>query len=164
MTPSRLLPHPLLSLLLLLLWLLLSNSAAPGHLLLGAVLGLLIPRFTRRFWPDTLRVRRPVLLLRFGGLVLKDIVVANFAVARVVIGPATAVRPVFVAVPLEVQGDFSITLLASVISLTPGTVSAYLDPDRSRLWVHALSEDDPEQLVRQIKHRYETPIREIFAC
>jgi multicomponent K+:H+ antiporter subunit E len=97
-------------------------------------------------------------------LVLKDIVVANFTVARVVLGPSEAVRPVFVAVPLEVRDDFPLTLLASVISLTPGTVSADLAPDRSRLWVHALSEENPEQLVQQIKHRYETPIREIFGC
>ena len=55
------LPHPLLSLLLLLLWLLLNNSATPGHLMLGALIGLLIPRFTRRFWPERLGLARPAL-------------------------------------------------------------------------------------------------------
>jgi len=160
----RLLPHPLLSLLLMLLWLLLSNSAAPGQLLLGALFGLLIPLFTRRFWPEPLRVARPALLISFAGRVLKDIVVANFAVARVVLGPADAIRPVFVRVPLDIQGDFPITVLASVVSLTPGTVSTDLDPEQNSLWVHALSEENPERLVRQIKQRYEAPIREIFQC
>ena len=159
---SKLLPHPLLSLLLLLLWLLLNNSAAPGHLLLGALFGLLIPIFTQRFWPQPLKVSRPMLLLTFSGRVLKDIVIANFIVARVVLGPSDAIRPVFVRVPLDIRGDFPVTMLASVVSLTPGTVSTELE--NNSLWVHALSEENPEQLVQQIKRRYEAPIREIFQC
>lgn len=161
---STVLPHPLLSLTLLLMWLLLNNSAEPGHLLLGSLFGLLLPLFTRRFWPERVGLRRPGLAL---GLVLKvlwDILVANFSVARVVLGPADRLRPVFVQVPLEVKSDFAITTLASVVSLTPGTVSADLAPDRRHLLVHALSEDQPEELVRTIKARYEAPIREIFSC
>ena len=158
------LPHPLLSLLLMLLWLLLNNSAAPGHLILGALLGLLIPLFTRRFWPERLTVAKPALIVRFAARVLWDIIVANFVVARIVLGPLTNVRPVFVRVPLEVQQEFAVTALASVISLTPGTVTADVDRARRYLLVHALSEDDPEALVRLIKSRYEAPIKEIFAC
>ncbi len=157
-------PHPLLSLLLMLLWLLLNNSAAPGHLVLGALLGLLIPLFTRRFWPERLVVAKPVLIVRFAARVLWDIVVANFWVARIVLGPLTAVRPVFVRVPLDVQSEFAVTALASVVSLTPGTVTADVDRHRGYLQIHALSEDDPEALVRLIKTRYEAPIKEIFAC
>ncbi len=157
-------PHPLLSLLLMLLWLLLNNSAAPGHLVLGALSGLLIPLFTRRFWPERLVVTKPALIVRFSARVMWDIIVANFVVARIVLGPSTAVRPVFVRVPLDVQPEFPVTVLASVISLTPGTVTADVDRARRYLLVHALSEDDPEALVRQLKTRYEAPIKEIFAC
>ncbi|MEA3275664.1 MAG: Na+/H+ antiporter subunit E [Pseudomonadota bacterium] len=160
----RWMPHPLLSLVLLVLWLLLNNSASPGHLVLGALLGVLIPLFTRRFWPEPARVRRPVLALRFAALVLWDIVVANFAVARIVLGPREAIRPAFVRVPLDVKGEVAVTVLASVVSLTPGTVSADLDAERRYLLVHALSEDDPSRLTRHIKTRYEAPIKEIFAC
>jgi multicomponent K+:H+ antiporter subunit E len=162
--PSTLLPHPLLSLLLLLLWLLLSNSAAPGQLLLGALLGVIIPLFSRRFWPQRLHLARPGLLLSFAGRVLWDILLANFAVARVVLGASGAIRPAFVRVPLDIEGDFPVTLLASVISLTPGTLCAELDRERGYLLVHALSEEHPERLVHRIKTRYEAPIKEIFAC
>ena len=158
------LPHPLLSLLLMLLWLMLNNSAAPGQLVLGAVFGILIPRFTRRFWPETLVLHRPGLMFRFAGRVLWDIVVANFAVARIVLGPSAAIRPAFVRVPLDVQPDFAVSTLAAVISLTPGTVTADIDAERRFLLVHALNLDDPEALVDQIKTRYEVPIKEIFAC
>jgi len=157
-------PHPLLSLALLAIWLLLNNSASPGHLVLGALLAVLIPLYTRRFWPEPERVRRPGLVLRFAGRVLWDILVANFRVARLVLGPRAAIRPMFVRVPLDVEGDLAVTILASVVSLTPGTVSADLDADRTHLLVHALSEEDPADLIREIKSRYEGPIKEIFAC
>ena len=160
----NLLPHPGLSFLLMLLWLLLSNSAAPGHLVLGTLMGVLIPLFTRRFWPERVGLSHPGLMLRFAGRVVLDIVLANFAVARVVLGPRSAVRPAFVRVPLDIQGDFPITVLASVVSLTPGTVSADIDAERRHLLVHALSVADTEALVREIKARYEAPIKEIFAC
>ncbi len=161
---SNWLPHPLLSLALLGLWLLLNNSAAPGHLVLGTLLGLLIPVFSRRFWPEATPLVRPGLAFRFALQVVWDIIVANFAVARIVLGPAEAVRPAFVRVPLDVQGDFALTALLSVISLTPGTVSAQIDEERRFLLVHALSSLDSATLAQQIKTRYEAPIKEIFAC
>ena len=161
---SAWLPHPPLSLLLLLLWLLLNNSAAPGHLVLGGLLGWLIPVFTKRFWPKPVGMNRPGLVLRFAGRVLWDIVVANFVVARVLLGPKEAIRPAFVRVPLDIEGDFPLTVLASVVSLTPGTVSADIDPEHRYLLVHALSVEDTEALVQQIKTRYEAPIKEMFPC
>lgn len=162
---SLLLPHPLLSLLLVLIWLLMNNSATPGQLLLGTLLGILIPLFTRRFWlQPPQRLARPGLAFRFAGRVLWDIIVASFVVARVVLGPRSALRPAFVCIPLDVEGDFAMTVLASVISLTPGTVSADLDAEHGYLLVHALSVHNAEALVQQIKTRYEAPIKEIFAC
>jgi multicomponent K+:H+ antiporter subunit E len=69
-----------------------------------------------------------------------------------------------VRVPLELQGEFPCTVLASVVSLTPGTVSAEIDSERRYLLVHALSVDDTQALVEQIKTRYEAPIKEMFPC
>jgi multicomponent K+:H+ antiporter subunit E len=154
----------LLSLVLLLLWLLLNDSAAPGHLVLGALLAVSIPLYTRRFWPEPARLRRPGLALRFAGRVIGDILVANFKVAKLVLGPKEDIRPRFLRVPLDVRGEVAVTVLASVVSLTPGTLSADLDAGHRNLLVHALSEDDPAELIREIKTRYEAPIMEIFAC
>ena len=162
--PRAFLPHPLLSLVLLVLWLLLNNSASAGHLVLGSVVAVLIPLFTRRFWPEPACVHRPGLALRFAGRVLWDIVLANFTVARLVLAPRGAIRPKFVDVPLDIEGEVAVTVLASVVSLTPGTVSAGLDAERRHLLVHALSEEDPADLIREIKSRYEAPIKEIFEC
>ncbi len=161
---SRLLPQPLVSLTLLLVWLLAWNSAAPGLVLLGVVLAVGIPRWTARFWPEYPRTVRYRRLARFVPVVLYDVVVSNFAVAALILGPRSRLRPCFLVIPLATRDPHVTTLLANVISLTPGTVSANLSGDRSTLLVHALSERDPAAAVAQIKRRYEVPLMEIFPC
>ena len=157
-----LLPHPFWSAALALFWLWLNNSLAPGHLVIGVLLGWGLPLFARRFWPERERVSRPWLLLAFGSVLVADIVVANLKVARGVLGPVRRLRPGFVSVPLAVRSDIGITALASAVSLTPGTLSAELSDDRSELLVHYLDEADPHELVAVIKSRYERPLLEVF--
>ncbi len=160
----RLLPHPLLTPALAAVWLLLVNSAAPGHIVLGLFLGWAIPLFTLRFWPEPVRIRRPLTLLRFVMVVLYDIVVANLAVARRILGRPERLRPAFVEVPLALTSDLAISLLANTICLTPGTVSARLAPDRASLLVHGLDVADAQALIHSIKQRYEAPLKEVFEC
>lgn len=158
----RLLPHPLLTLVLTLVWLLLVNSAAPGSILVGLGLGWAIPQFTRHFWPTPVRIYRPLTLARFVGTVLGDIVIANLTVARLILERPGKLQPAFIMVPLTLRSELALSLLANTISLTPGTVSARLAPDRRHLLVHALDTTDTDQLAATLKHRYETPLREIF--
>ena len=103
-------------------------------------------------------------MLRFLVMVLWDIVVASITVTRLSLGPISKLRPRFVRVPVALDDDFALTALASTISLTPGTVSAEIAPDRGYIIVHALDVDDEAALVRTIKERYEAPIKEIFRC
>ncbi len=159
---SRLLPHPLLSLILTLVWLLLVNSLAPGHILLGLVLGLFIPLATGPFWPGHTGVHRPLTLLRFVGVLAYDILSANIVVARLILTSGRPLRPAFVVMPLTLRSDLAISLLANTICLTPGTVSARLSPDQRELLIHALDVDDPQALVETIRRRYEAPLREVF--
>ncbi len=161
---NRWLPHPLLSLFLWLVWLLLVNSVAPGQLLLGAVLAAGLPLLTGRFWPDHPPLHNPWKMLRYIAVLLWDIVLANLAVARRILGPTHQLRPAFIQLPLDLHNDFAISVLASTISLTPGTVSSDLSPDRQFLLIHALDVEDEASLVAQIKQRYEQPLKEIFEC
>ena len=162
MSTRRLLPHPLLTPILAAVWLLLNNSLAMGHVLLGLLLGWLIPLFTLRFWPETVRIRKPVVLARFAGVFILDVFVANLAVARLILGSPRRLRPAFVEVPLELESDLAISILANTICLTPGTVSARLSPDRRVLLVHALDAADPDAVRDDIKARYEAPLKEVF--
>lgn len=163
-TPRSWLPTPVLSLLLLGVWLLLARSYAPGQIVLGGILAIIIPLVTYRFWDTTLRIKKPWVLLRFILRVLKDIVVANFEVAYLVANPWRRLTPHFIEYPLMLEERFTITLLASTISLTPGTVSANLRLDGKSLLIHALDVDDEEELIRQIHERYERPLKEIYEC
>jgi multicomponent K+:H+ antiporter subunit E len=160
----RWLPFPLQSAALLTLWLLLVNSVAPAQLLLGALLALALPLWWRQFLPQTTQLHRPLTALRFIGRIMLDIVTANLLVAAQVLAPNRRLRPAFMRLPLELTGDFAITVLASTISLTPGTVSAEVSGDRRSLLIHALHVVDPEAAIAVIKRRYEAPLREIFGC
>ena len=159
---TRLLPHPVLAPILTGLWLLLANSIAPGQIFLGLLLGWAIPVLTIRFWPEAVTIRKPFTLLRYVAILLFDIVVANFTVARLVLGNPRRLKPLFVKLPLDLTTDLAISLLANSITLTPGTVSAHLSADRQYLLVHALNETDPDALIATIKQRYENPLKEIF--
>lgn len=158
------LPQPLMSLSLWLVWLLLAQSLAPGHLLLGGLLALGLPLFTVRFWPETNRIQRPILLLPYLAVLLWDITLANLIVARRILGPVHRLRPAFIRLPLALNSDLAIVVLAHTISLTPGTVSTQLSPDRRVLLIHTLDVDDEAELIAHIKKRYEQPLKEIFAC
>ena len=157
---KRLLPHPLLSAMLLVLWLLLVNELSIGHLLLGTLLGWAVPLYTARFWPDQVRVRRPLVLLRFVGVVLYDIIVANITVARLILGSTERLQPAFLIMPLAVRSEVAISLLANTISLTPGTVSTFLSADRRCLIIHSLHTTAPDAMLATIRRRYEQPLKE----
>lgn len=159
---KNLLPHPLLSLSLVVLWLLLVNQFSAGHIVLGALLGWLIPFATRRFWPESIRIRHPLTLLHYLWVLFIDIVRGSFHVAGLILKGPAHLRPAFVEVPLALTTDLAISLLANTISLTPGTVSALLAADRRSLIVHTLDTDDAAALVAEIKQRYETPLKRIF--
>lgn len=161
---GSLLPRPVTSLLILLLWLILAPAPTRGQVLLGLALGILLPLLTRGFWPDGQRLASPAQALRLIGVVLADIVAANFLVARQVLGPVEDLRPAFFEVPLDLRDPFLATLLGSIVSLTPGTVSVEIDRERWVLQVHALHLEDPAAAATQIKTRYETLIRKVFAC
>ncbi len=164
----RLLPRPWTVLWLWGAWLLLNQTLATGHLLLGLSLALVLARVpapssapsdgvrARSAW------RHPIVAMRLALTVTWDIVVANLQVAARILGPVERIDPRFVWVPLDVRRPRSITLLAGIVTMTPGTLSAELSDDHRHLLVHGLDVDDPQALVDGIKSRYEAPIKELF--
>lgn len=161
---SRWLPHPAQSLLLLLTWMLLVDTFAFGQWLLGAVLGLAIPLMFNRLLITHPTGWKPLKLLRFLLMVMGDILLANFHVARLTLGRVEALRPGFVEVPIELGNELAISVLVSVVSLTPGSLAADLSLDQRTLLVHGLDVPDPQAMIDEIKQRYEAPLKEIFPC
>jgi multicomponent K+:H+ antiporter subunit E len=158
-------PHPWTSVLLFVVWLWLNNTLDPGHLLLAAVLAVAIPRFSAPFWPEPVRVRRPLALLAYLLLVFRDVLVANLQVAALILGPAARWQPRFVRVPLRLRDEFVTMILASTVTLTPGTISVEVEDDGSgarTLLLHCLRCPDEQAMVAQVRDRYEARLLEIF--
>ncbi len=160
---KRLLPHPLFSLTLVVVWLMLVNKITVGNLLLGAILGVVVPAITAPYWPGHPHVRSPLRVLEYVLIVLWDIVVANFHVAAIILFKKNEnIHSKWVTVPLELTSPEAITVLAGTITMTPGTVSSMLSADGGSILVHCLDCDDPDAVRDEIKHRYERRLKEIF--
>lgn len=164
MRKSRLLPNPALTFFLAALWLLLNNTLGVGHILLGLFLGWAIPLLVSGFLIKVPPVRKPLRLCLFMLKVFYDIIIANLHVAKLVLGPKENLRPAFIEVPMVIEDEFVLAMLTSIISLTPGTVSAGLSEDHKMLILHALDAPDIEALVAEVKSSYEAPLLEIFEC
>jgi len=161
---DRLLPRPILSMVILVLWLVLASSVGIGQVLLGAIIAITIPIATASFWPEPIKVVRPLTGLRLFVVLLWDVLVANVRVARLVVGPLDRLRPQFIEVPLDLDDRLVSVILGSVVALTPGTVSVDIDRRRHTLLVHALDVEDQQKLIDTIKTRYEAPLKETFGC
>lgn len=153
--------QPWLSALLALTWLLLQRSLEPVHLLSAVLIGLILPRLLYNFLPKAARIQiRPALHLT--RLVLWDILISNITVARLVMGSNKRLRPAWVPVPLALTHPTAISLFATIITTTPGTVSCTVDEERRVILVHALDCTDAAQMATDMKSRYEVLLMEIF--
>lgn len=146
------------------LWLMLNQSLAPGHVVLGLVLSLALAWFGSTLRPLQSRLQRvdqaALLLL----VVLRDIVRSNLAVARIVLGTVrgSQVRSGFLQIPLELRDPHGLAALAAIVTSTPGTVWVGLSADGSWLTLHVLDLQDENEWIELIKHRYERRLRRIF--
>ena len=160
---KRLVPAPVLSLALLVLWLLLNRSLSAGHIVLGTVLALAIPLLTAGLRPLPVRIRKPGAVLRLALAVAVDTVRSNVAVARLLLAPGRRRHPAgFVHIPLDVRDPNALAVLATIVCITPGTAWAELALDRSMLLLHVLELDDAATVIANVKRRYEAPLMEIF--
>lgn len=160
---ARLLPHPLLTLLVALVFVFLMNEATPGVVVLGLLLGIAIPLITAPFWPGRPRLKAPLTVCGYAVIVLWDIVVSNIEVAKLILfRRGHSLRTRYVTVPLDLTTPEAIATLAGTITMTPGTVSADLSADGKALLVHCLDTGDPEGAVASIKTRYERRLKRIF--
>lgn len=159
-----LMPHPLLTAILTIVWILLQNELSAGMAVFGLILGIIIPWSTSIWWPDTPKGFRPGKMISYSMVVIWDIIVANIQVAWIVLTvPTSRLKPAWIVVPLKLREPEAITMLAGTITLTPGTVSADLSDQGHSLLVHVLHTDDPDVVRDDILTRYEARLLEIFS-
>jgi multicomponent Na+:H+ antiporter subunit E len=152
----------LINILLALAWGAVTGSFAEVNLFFGFVLGMMAlyiireqvgsDRYLRRFWQiGTLAL-----------LFIYELVLSALRVAAIVLRPKIELKPGIIAYPLTVDRDFEITMLANLITLTPGTLSVDVSDDRRTLYVHCIDVPDKQATIDDIKNGFERKILEAF--
>ncbi|MGO4573312.1 Na+/H+ antiporter subunit E [Microvirga sp. 2TAF3] len=158
-----LLPYPLLSAALLVLWLLLNQSVSAGHIILGGVLAVLASWAMATLRPEKPRFRRPGAILRLAGMVLIDILRSNLAVGRIIVrSREPGVNAGFLTIPLALRNRHGLAVLSVIITSTPGTIWVDYDAAKGTLLLHVLDLVDETAWTRLIKDRYERRLMEVF--
>jgi multicomponent K+:H+ antiporter subunit E len=158
-----LLPYPLLSAALLVLWLLLNQSISAGHVILGSVIAVLASWAMAALRPDKPRIRRPGAALQLAGLVLIDILRSNLAVGRIIVrSREPGVNAGFMTIPLDLRSRQGLAVLSIIITSTPGTVWVNYDAAKGTLLLHVLDLINETVWIETIKDRYERRLMEIF--
>ena len=160
---TRLLPFPLASAGLLVLWLILNQTLSLGQFLIGCVVALVGGWMLVSLQLPKVRIRRTGTLLRLLGLVLVDVVRSNIAVGGIILGLGRRQRtPGFVNIALKLRNPYGLAALACIITATPGTLWLNFDAGEGVLTIHVLDLVDESEWISTIKTRYECHLLEIF--
>lgn len=160
---TRWLPFPLLFVSLLAMWLLLNQTLAFGHILLGSMLSICLSWGMVALQPERVKVRHPLIIVQLLLVVLLDIARSNMAVARIIFSPGLRKHPSgFVDIPLELRHPYGLAVLACIITATPGTLWVGFHSATGTLTIHVLDLVDQAEWIDIIKSRYERRLREIF--
>lgn len=159
---KRLLPHPILAGFLLLLWLVLQQSAGLGHILVGGIIAIAVSLAANAVIPERVIIRRPLKFIQLMVVAGLDIIRSNLAVMSVLFHPRPNPTAGFIQMDLTLKNPFALAILACILTATPG--SAWLEYDRARstVLIHVFDLVDEKEWIETVKRRYETLLLEIF--
>lgn len=153
-----------INILLAFLWSALTGQFALENLTTGFILGYIVLFLLRGVFNSQQYFSKGSQLIKFAAFFLWELLVANLRVARDVLRPGPLrMKPRVIAVPLDLRGDVPVTLLANVLSLTPGTLSLDISNDRQTLFVHAIHAPNSEQTIIEIKQGFERLVSSLFS-
>ncbi|MGV6872879.1 Na+/H+ antiporter subunit E [Pseudochelatococcus sp. B33] len=159
----RVLPYPLLSLSIVVMWLLLNQSVAPATLTFAAVLALGGGWMMTALGQESTRIRRPWTIIKLACIVFIDIVNSNIAVGKIILRPKSRRgAPGFMAVRLDMRNPYGLAVLAIVLTSTPGTIWTNFSSSSGVLLIHVLDLQEEQFWIDTIKNRYERRLMEIF--
>ncbi|MFB2550241.1 Na+/H+ antiporter subunit E [Ensifer soli] len=156
-------PHPILSLCLMMMWLLLNRSLSPGHIALGATLGTVFAWVMVNLEPRTVAFGRIAAVFTLAGRVFVDVLVSHVNVTKVIFtGRGRVPADGFLTIRLRIEDENALACLSLILTLTPGTAWLEYDPRDGTLLMHALDLETSRHIEDMIHQRYEGPLREIF--
>ncbi|WP_419957189.1 Na+/H+ antiporter subunit E [Psychrobacillus psychrotolerans] len=151
----------LLNVLIALTWMFLSVSFKPTTFIVGYILGLLMLFMLRKSFISRFYMDRLWAVVKLSSLFLKELVMSNFSVLKLIIQPTMPIRPAIFAMPTVLEQDWEITLLSSLITLTPGTVVIDISDDNKTLYIHSLDFEDIDEAIDSIRNTFEKAILEV---
>lgn len=151
----------LLNVFIAFVWMFLSNSFTAATFIIGYILGLVMLFMLRRFFSTRFYMERVVAVAKLLLLFLKELIVSNIAVLRVILKPKMDIKPAIFELETKLTQDWEITLLSMLITLTPGTVVINVSEDRTKLYVHTLDLEDVDDAVDSIRNTFEKAILEV---
>jgi len=152
----------LLNILLAIAWMLLTGELTAENFIEGLIIGYIILWVSKAALGGTKYFKKIPKAISFFFYFVKELIVANLKVAFDIITPKDYMRPGIVAVPLDAETDMEITLLANLITLTPGTLSLDVSTDKKVLYIHTLYLDDTEKFRTEIKNGMEKRLLEVL--
>lgn len=157
------LPYPLLSLSLVIMWLLLQQTVSLGHILLGSIIAIGAGKAMQALEPEQPRVRNIGAIIKLIGLVVADVLRSNIAVATITLsGRKHQPHPAFILMPLELKDRLGLAVLSMILTATPGSAWLEYSPTHNTVLLHVLDLVDERSWVDTVKHRYERLLLEIF--
>ncbi|GAA0483012.1 Na+/H+ antiporter subunit E [Salinibacillus aidingensis] len=151
----------LFNLIIAFMWMFLEEQYQFSTFFSGYLVGILLLFLLRRFIPDAFYLKRVFKVIRLILLFVKELILSNFNILKHVYKPKFNVKPGIFALPTELKSQWEITLLANLISLTPGTLTIAVSHDYSHLYIHAMDIPDVEKEIRSIKDTFEKAILEV---
>lgn len=151
----------LLNVFIAFVWMFLSNSFTAATFIIGYILGLVMLFMLRRFFSTRFYMERVVAVAKLLVLFLKELIVSNIAVLRVILKPKMDIKPAIFELETKLTQDWEITLLSMLITLTPGTVVINVSEDLTKLYVHTLDLEDVDDAVDSIRNTFEKAILEV---
>lgn len=160
---QQILPHPILSVALFIVWMLMSSPAGTGHATIALIVALLVPQVMRTLEPDRVRVRSPLAIIRLLWRLFLDVLASNWNTARIVLGYRKRTRKAgFVNIQLECSNRYALACLAIIVTSTPGTTWVQYDRYSRVLLLHVLDLRDEDDWKAILHDRYESLLMEIF--
>lgn len=151
----------LVNVVLALLWMFMNSNFTVQGFFVGYILGMVAVFIVRRFLPGRFYMKRVYSITKLTFIFFWELTKSNISVMRIVLSPKIDIHPGFLAYPTDLEEDWEISLLAALITLTPGTVIVAISEDQRTMYIHALDLEEADKEIDNIKKNFEAVIKEV---
>lgn len=150
-----------INLIIAVMWMFLQETYTTASFIGGYILGIILLLVLNRFIPDSFYLKQLFKIIQLILLFIKELISANMDIVKLVYKPKLEFEPGIFAMPTQLKSNWEITLLANLITLTPGTLTVAISDDNTHLYIHAMDIDDIDESIAEIKDTFEKAIMEV---